>query len=147
MSFKDQKFSQRFSRMGDEAEGIYEQVTDNSFVRFGLERPPINMKWLPEIVRYTPDYLEARRLVEVQGVGKDRTCKLKCDKHAALLQWNVFMPVDLFVWDNVDRAFTSFPIKDFPIELCELGAFPEGKPYFAVHVDALPNVWTIVEDD
>lgn len=147
MSFKDAKWSQRFSRMGDEAEGIFEQVVDQPFVRFGLERPPIKMGQLPEFLRYTPDYLLTDRLVEVQGVGRDRLVKLKCDKHAALLQWRTFHPVDLFVWDNVDRAFTSFPITDFPINDSELHSFPEGKPYFAIHVDALPNVWTIVEAD
>lgn len=127
--------------MGDEAEGVFEATAKRGFVRYGLNRPPISMKDLPPMVRYTPDYLQGDRLVEVQGVGKDRTIKLKVDKYASLYQWNQVFPTYLFVWDNVDSTYCELPIDGFPIHLSELGSFPEGKPYFAVNVADIPFVW------
>jgi len=144
--FRDKQFTSRFTAMGDEAEDIFERVATRGFARYGINRPPIQLRLVPEMVRYTPDYLQGDCLVEVQGVGRDRICKLKVDKHAALLQWNTIFQTDLFVWDNVDRVYAQFPIKDFPVELCALGAFPEGKPYFAVNVEALPASWSEVDD-
>lgn len=128
--------------MGDEAEEVFEQTTSNGFVRYGLNRPPIKLGNVPEMVRYTPDYLQHDRLVEVQGIGADRTIKLKVDKYAALLQWNQIFPTFMFVWDSKARAYTEFPIDGFPVLLCELDRFAEGKPYFALKADALPFAWT-----
>lgn len=141
MSFKDQKFASRFNAMGDEAEGVFEAAASTNFQRYGLNRPPISMALLPPMVRYTPDYLMHDRLVEVQGTGRDRTCKLKIDKFQALLQWDLYFPTNLFVWDNVAKAHSEFRITEFPVELAEMGAFPEGKPYFAVEVGVLPGEW------
>lgn len=146
MSFKDQSFESRFTRMGDEAEGVFEEVIGKGFVRYGLNRPPINMASLPPMVRYTPDYLCHNSLVEVQGVGRDRTVKLKVDKYTALLQWSAVMPTQLFIWDNVDKTYCSIPIEDFPIGVAQLDRFPEGKPYFAVDVEDIPAAWTGVND-
>lgn len=144
MSFHTQTFANRFNVMGDEAEGIFESLQSVGCVRFGLNRPPIGLKQVPPFIRYTPDYLQHDRLVEVQGVGGDGLIKLKCDKHAALLQWNSLFPVDLFVWDSKNRRATQFPILDFPVSTCQLALFPEGKPYFALPVATPELDWVEV---
>lgn len=141
-AFKDKDFAHRFTAMGDEAEGIFEATTDKGFARYGLNRPPIGLGDVPEMIRYTPDYLQHDRLVEVQGIGADRTIKLKVDKYTALMQWNQIFPTWLFVWDRIERTYTEFPIDGFPILLADLAAFPEGKPYFALQAEALPFLWT-----
>jgi hypothetical protein len=143
MSFKDQTFQRRFAAMGDEAEGVFEAVWGDSWVRFGLNRPAISMAKLPPMIRYTPDYLTSFELVEVQGAGKDQTFKLKVEKHAALLLWSHFLPVRIFVWDTTNKRYCSFLIDELngTLGVAALDAFPEGKAYYAVPLGELPGSW------
>ena len=145
MSFKDQSFGDRFKAMGDEAERAFEDAWDGGWTRYGLARPRISMAKLPPFVRYTPDYLTSGSLVEAQGLGRDQTFKLKVDKHAALLMWNHLMPTLMFVWDTTNRRYITFPITDLDLRGADVGAFPEGKAYYAVHVDHLPGEWVNVQ--
>ena len=141
MSFRDQDFNRRFEKMGDEAEGVFEQVAKLGFARFGLSRPPVQVGKLPDFVRYTPDYLQTNRLVEVQGCGQDGMLKFKLDKLAALSDWNEIMPVCLFVWDRKRRCYAEFPLSTliewYTTDQGERGTFPEGKAYFGVSVDQI----------
>lgn len=130
--------------MGDEAEGVFEATYPQGFVKFGLSRPPINLSRVPEFVRYTPDYLTARGMVEVQGFGRDQTMKLKEDKLQALIDWRkaTAWRVDLFLWNSAENEFAWVRIPELieALPLAEKRMFPEGKPYFAWHVDNIPTV-------
>jgi hypothetical protein len=145
-SFKDQGWEQRFTRLGDEAEGVFEEVYPHGKARFGLDRPPIQLHRISAFTRYTPDYITSAGLVEVQGLGRDRTFKLKDDKLAALEQWAQHETVRLFVWDNVARRWGLIELPDLIAALAangERGSFDNGtKPYTSLHVDALPTDWT-----
>ena len=76
MSFAEKPFGVRIRTMGDIAERKFEERSVVEWVRYGLCRPPIDMSALPPELRYTPDYLTAQRLVEVQGLGQDQCAGL-----------------------------------------------------------------------
>lgn len=141
MSFRDQPFAHRIGAMGDEAEGVFEAVYPEGFVRWGLNRPPINVSQLPEQMRYAPDYLTAKGLVEVQGVGSDQLLKLKVEKYEALRKWGDVMRTDLFVWDSKHRRYAWVRLDDLRALLGDLRQFPEGKPYWSIPLDALEAEW------
>lgn len=120
--------------MGDTAEGKFEQIHDAlgvKYYRFGLNRPPFKVISLPRFIRYTPDYLMADRLIEVQGIGRDATFKLKPDKHAVLMAWNdMVYPVELWVWDSHRGKYATKALTEIP--LTQIGEFNDGKAYYAV---------------
>jgi len=120
--------------LGDTAEGKFEDIHDAlgiKYTRFGLNRPPFPVTPLPRFIRYTPDYLCADKLVEVQGIGRDAVLKVKPDKHAALMAWNdMCMPVELWVWDSHRGKYAFKPLVELPI--VELGMFNDGNPYYAI---------------
>lgn len=145
MSFRDRPFKSRFTKMGDEAEGVFEATYPEGWTRFGLNRPPINLKDVPPFIRYTPDYLTGKGLVEVQGFGRDQTFKLKDDKLAALMQWHGMFRADLFVYDSHNKRYGFVRLRDLQAALeagrAERGAFDDGKkPYWAVRAEHLPVV-------
>lgn len=142
MSFRDRPFSERFEKLGDEAESIFESVYSHGFVKYGLSRPPINLATVPEFIRYTPDYLTSKGLVEVQGFGRDQTFKLKEDKYGALCDWHYWaeVRVDLFVWDSWNREYGWIRLLDLTTEDAEIRHFPEGKPYYAWQAKDLPVI-------
>lgn len=136
--------------MGDEAEGVFEGTYPEGFVRFGLNRPPIRLASVPPFIRYTPDYLTSKGLVEVQGLGRDQTFKLKVDKLAALYQWAEHFRVDVFVWDSAKRRYGWLRLDELYDAICEharIREFAEGKPYWALAAGKLPVVdgWTSYE--
>lgn len=136
MSFKDQAWATRYERMGDTAERKFEEQSTVNYVRWGLQRPPLNMRMLPARVRYAPDYLTSSCFVEAQGFGRDNTLKLKIDKYNALHWWRDVHPVDLFVWDSHRKRSARLSLLALD-ELVRDGharieAFPEGKSYFAI---------------
>ena len=143
-TFRDRSFDERFKALGDEAEKQFELWAQNEanlgFARYGLERPPVQMHRLPPFVRYTPDYLMSRQLVEVQGFGQDGSTKLKLEKLHALEQWQQIHPVSLFAWHTQSRTRWLVPLKfitaGFVADEFEQGTFPEGKRYLV-----LPIAW------
>lgn len=141
MSFKDRSWARRFEEMGDEAEGVFEDVCDAQlklkFVRYGLNRPPIQMHKLPARIRYTPDYLMSAKFVEVQGVGRDQTVKLKLDKWGALRWWNDVHPVELFVWDSHHERWCFVTLDQLQENIRAVNQFPEGHAYFEYDADVL----------
>lgn len=127
--------------MGDEAEGVFELVYPEGFARYGLNRPPINLTNVPPKIRYTPDYLTGKGLVEVQGFGNDQTLKLKLDKLAALDEWHGDFRVDLFVWDSKNKRCGFVRMGDLHDALDAHGVmreFPEGKAYVALRAERIP---------
>lgn len=142
MSFKDRGWGNRFNQMGDEAEGVFEAVYPQGWARYGLNRPPIQMGKLPPKIRYTPDYVTSKGLIEVQGFGRDQTFKLKDDKYDALNQWHLDFRVDLFVWDTTNKRYGYVRLHDFMEAWEEHGwrdAFDDGRnPYMAIKAEHLP---------
>jgi hypothetical protein len=150
MSFKDQGWDRRFESMGDMAEAQFEgwmQKRQRGYVRYGLDRPPIQMHKLPARLRYTPDYLCSNQFVEVQGFGQDQTFKLKLDKHGALHWWNDLHPVAFFVYDSrYERAcMIELPALDQLLNTGQstMQSFAEGKPYFAFNGDQIMSAGTL----
>jgi hypothetical protein len=142
MSFKDKNFAARYGDMGDLSEGAFEQwCQDNqrNYVRWGLDRPPLNLRMLPTRLRYSPDYLMSSSFVECQGFGRDNTFKLKLEKHGALHWWADLHPVQLWVLDShKSRAcFVTLTMLDSILPHATLETFPEGKTYFALDGDIL----------
>lgn len=142
MSFKDRKWGNRFNAMGDEAEGVFEATYPQGFARYGINRPPIQLAKVPAFVRYTPDYLTSKGLVEVQGFGRDQTFKLKDDKYEALRHWHSIFRVDIFVWDSANKRYGFVRLHDFIEAWEEHGwsdSFDEGRnPYMALKAEHLP---------
>ena len=128
--------------MGDRAEGAFEHwcaTEQRNYVRWGLDRPPLNLRLLPARLRYAPDYLMSAQFVECQGFGQDGTFKLKLEKHGALHWWHGLHPVDLWILDSHHgrACFLTLPAFDDLLGAtgAELRSFPEGKSYFAVDGD------------
>lgn len=139
-AFKDQSWEQRYTQMGDQAEGRFERYATEelqlSFLRFGLDRPPLRMSQLPTRLRYTPDYLMSNKFVEVQGFGRDQTFKIKLEKLNCLHWWNDLHPTFFYVWDskNERECMLHLFLIDGIINSGQvtLDHFPEGKAYFAL---------------
>ena len=72
-AFHEGTYQERFASMGDEAESQFEAY-NTQWARYGFNRPEGMTKfhYLPHVLRYTPDYIQAdpTRLVEVVGMGK-----------------------------------------------------------------------------
>jgi hypothetical protein len=137
MSFYQQDFGARFSAMGDEAEGVFDATTTDSQAQFGLNRPPVFLGNVAAFIRYMPDRLQHNRLVECMGIGRDGVLKLKLEKLYALMEWDKFHPVHLFVWDSGQRQHTTQTIWEIAKqcnEAAELQRFPEGKPAWFLNV-------------
>lgn len=142
MAFKDQPWETRERDLGDEAENQFQRWCGErkiNFVRFGLERPPLQMYKLPSRLRYTPDFLLTASFVEVQGFGRDQTFKLKLDKHGCLHWWNDLHPVWLYIWDSHYRRDCVIKLLDFDqlLHNATIETFAEGKTYFAIPGDFL----------
>lgn len=139
--FKDQPFTKRLDAMGDEAEGVFDEVYPNGKERFGLCRPQIRLHQIPLFIRYMPDRIVHDRLVEVQGFGRDRTVKIKTEKLTALLFWDSVWTCDLWLWDTTMKRYTQLPIRDVLAAVnsgrAELRYFPEGKAYYVLNADTL----------
>lgn len=109
MTYRNKKWENRIGTLGDPAESAFEDwasISDYGFVRYGLNRPPIDMRMVPEKIRYTPDYLTNFGLVEVQGCGRDQLFKFKHEKLVALQSWNNDCPVSLWLYDQpADKGY------------------------------------------
>lgn len=135
MSFKDLPFEQRINKLGDAAEKAFEQTFDHGWIRFGLNRPPLDVSALPKRLRYTPDYLTSKGFVECQGFGRDQLLKVKRDKLDAMCWWATVHPVDYFIWDSSKKRSMFMPLDQLltmiDLGLCTLDWFPESKAFFS----------------
>lgn len=116
--YRKQSFNQRFARMGDEAEAVYEAVAPlGNTTRFGFRRPKgVRFSTFPEKLRHQPDFVTASYLVEVMGLGRDGILKsMKVSKYEALKVWHQFakklglLGVVLFIWNSSERKFITLP--------------------------------------
>lgn len=141
--FSDRSFESRFGWMGDTSERVFEQV-ERGWTRYGLQRPNVNVAKLPLKIRYTPDYLQTKCLVEVQAMGKDGFLKIKQEKVIALCLWASEMPLDFFVWDSGTGMFGRASWDDLHVELCLSavgGTFAsDGKAHWRLGRDSIPVV-------
>lgn len=139
--FHEQGYSARQWAMGDTSEHVFEDV-ESGWVRYGLRRPKLNVAKLPLKIRYTPDYLQADALVEVQAFGKDGLLKVKVEKAEALQLWHADHPVELFVWDADRHQYGRAPWRDLLHELCRSGVGGtfdnDGKTYWALTRACIP---------
>lgn len=144
-SFHQQSWGDRFAKMGDQAEGVFEGSTSNGYVHYGLSRPPINMGKLPEFLRYTPDYLQHDRLVEVKGLGRDQVLKVKTEQIRALNEWDEKYPVDVFIYDSANNRYTQVSLLELRELIgahAEIQQFPEGKSAWFMPVGKTGLEWT-----
>lgn len=143
MSFRDGGFSKRFGTMGDTAEHVFEDVYAEGWARYGLNRPPINLSTVPAYIRFTPDYITKRGLVECQGFGKDQTAKFKWGKLEALKLWHQQFRVDWFLFDSFNARYGWVRLPELLPALdehAETRTFHEGNPYYAIKASNLPVV-------
>lgn len=142
-AFADKDFASRLGSMGDEAEGVFEQVYEKGWVRWGFNRPPISVASLATKVRYAPDYITSDGFVECMGFGKAQVLRLKVEKHIALLQWHQEMPTRLFVWDGTNQRYTYVTMDQLTDSIGDAnrGFFPEGKQTWDIPIDALGGEW------
>lgn len=126
MAYRDQPFYQRFAKMGDAAEAVYEATTPlGRTTRFGFRRPEgINFNTLPETAKHTPDYITTTYLVEVCGLGRDGILKsIKVSKYEALKKWQKIaqlmdlLGVAIFVWNSSEKRYLVLSYKDMVDEV------------------------------
>lgn len=93
--------------MGDEAEGVFEEVSPlGKFERLGWNRPSVSMKAMSDFIKHMPDYYTSSgHVVEVMGCGTDGVLKLKLSKWEGLKQWNQYQPLMLFVWNSFEKKW------------------------------------------
>lgn len=148
-SFHKQSFAARFGAMGDEAESVFEKVWPDNWERFGLNRPRLHMASLPERIRHTPDYLTSSNLVEVKGIGRDDTIKIKVSELNCMHYWNQVHPLVLFVWSSHRKAWTCCPPKVLQQLIdgghATLDRYHDGRAYFAIRGEHFE--WTEVSSD
>lgn len=146
-TFKDKTWAEREKTLGDPAETAFKIWADDNdigYVRYGLERPPLDMRTLPTMIRYTPDFLTEIGLIEVQGCGQDNLFKFKHDKLGALADWACDVH-DVKLWlyhqPSGEDCLTSL---EHILVLCSDvsglrhdGKFDGHKPYSTVHWDKL----------
>jgi hypothetical protein len=152
--WSEELWETRYKTLGDPAENRFREWAaqdELSYHRYGLDRPPLDLSRVPAFVRYTPDFLTSRCLIEVQGCGRDSTFKFKHDKLSALEEWYSQFPVKLFLWNKTsDQIWLVDVMKDlYPIVSTETsglgwptlwrtdGMFDGNKPYAGVHCGEL----------
>lgn len=143
MSFHKQSFANRFSAMGDEAEQIFDLIYPRHH-KLGLNRPPFGVGGMTLGMRYTPDRMTRDAFVEVQGIGRDRTLKIKDEKFEALALWAKagIGPVKLFIWDRTDQVTYEGALLDWYVAAQARGVpgvYPEGKTYLGLNVAHFPT--------
>lgn len=113
-AYRDLPFSQRFHKMGDDAESVFDRALPlGSATQFGFRRPQgIKFGTIPETFRHAPDRLTSTYLVEVVGLGRDGILKsIKVTKYEALKFWNKvakdggLLGVVIFVWNSHTKQF------------------------------------------
>ena len=104
------------------------------------------MRLLPAEVRFAPDYVTADRFIEVQGVGKDQTLKIKLDKYIAWHHWSKLMPITIWIWDATHGTSLEVTLDriDYLIGSGEGNwrQFPEGTAYLAIELARLRDEQT-----
>lgn len=142
-SFKDRQWSERFQKMGDEAEGEFLKRHPAAH-RLGLNRPAWRVHDMPtDEMKCTPDFMLSDRLVEVMGFGKDGLLKLKHMKADALGNWLAIGPVTLWVWDSSTHRCWEAHVDEWVDACWSHGVVrhfhDNGQPYHELPVSHFPK--------
>ena len=128
-SFKDEEWNDRVAILGDPAEKKFQEWAARSgigCVKYGLDRPPVNLSRVSAFVRYTPDFLTDNGLVEVQGCGSDQLMKFKHDKLQALMQWQRRDHVNVWLWNQPLDDWRQLPVLRI-VAMCQQHPRPGGR--------------------
>ena len=112
-TFKDQNWEERVEVLGDPGEKAFQEYASRrglGAVKYGLDRPPVDLRRTSTFVRYTPDFLTDEGLVEVQGCGRDQLFKFKHDKLQALMQWQRHDHVNVWLWNQPLDDWRQLPV-------------------------------------
>lgn len=113
--FRNQPFSQRFHRMGDDAEGAYEMAFPKA-QRFGWQKIRFYMGNMTDEMKHVPDYFDpsSGTLVECVGLGRDGVLKFRATKWGALKFWRkAAKDLAIFVWNSAERSWALVPYPAF----------------------------------
>lgn len=142
--FHERPFPARYALMGDKAEAAFEALHPNAH-RLGLNRPAMSMSKMTPSMRYAPDYMVETSAVEVMGFSSkgNAALKLKCEKLNALQQWDMLMPVSLWVYDSARHRYWESRIDDWAVS-CYSNAdrlfFPDNmRPYWNLPMAVFPS--------
>jgi len=147
MTFHTQSFANRFSAMGDMAEGIFDLVYQGKTHALGLNRVWQNgdrlyMGQMTPSMKATPDRMVKDHFAEVMGIGRDQTGKFKDVKLLPLLDWDMHIgPVTIFIYDSSNHRYWEANVKDWQLACEKHGerkAFHDGPEYWALPVWAFP---------
>lgn len=146
MTFHTQNFNTRLTDMGDASENKFLEVAESLGrrpVRFGFDRPPFSIVKIAKKLRYTPDFIDDKGLIECQGFGRDQMVKLKVEKINALAAWDAEHPVYLFLWDSHKKRYCISPFADVMKMIeggaAELAYFHDPKAYFAIKAESFAD--------
>lgn len=108
-NYRDRHFGQRFSEMGDTAEGAFEEIMPfGKPYRYGWNRNA-DHRLMPDFVSYTPDYYTGRgALVEVMGCSGAQVRAVKVEKWEAMRKWSAVYdgPLLYFFWNSGKSQWT-----------------------------------------
>lgn len=142
-AFHEQSFKDRWGRMGDAAESVFEDVYPQAWERLGWDRTHLQMGAWPPILRYIPDYMTSKGMVECMGCGKDGILKLKVEKLRAMREWDDIYRCDLFVWSSYQSTYGWVRVSDMDVAWQwqqEERQFHDGKTFLAIPLESLPVV-------
>lgn len=119
MGFSSLNFRDRFFRLGDEAEDVFEKYADKhdiSYQRYGFNRPPLSkFRYLDEFVRNTPDYVAQwnKKLffVECKGTAYNHV-KIKPDQFDVLGSWDSYEPVIVFIYNSRTKGVSFMSLEE-----------------------------------
>jgi hypothetical protein len=122
-AFNQKPFADRWVHMGSTAERSVEEAHEGKVVRFGLDRPPFSLRYLPAELRGAPDYLGGKAFYEACGVGRDQMVKIKVYKHNTQMWWNDIFPVFYHIFDSANKRWAEIEVTVVQ-ELIDAGHVP-----------------------
>lgn len=117
MSFSEQSFGGRFGKMGDEAEGMFEEASPlGGWSRYGWNRNA-QFRYMDPFVANTPDYFcNSGELVEVMGMNGDEFKAMKLTKWESLKQWHARNRkaggLYYFIWNRKFSTWVLIPHRE-----------------------------------
>lgn len=145
MPFSDKSFSERYEKLGNESETIFQSwasLRGIRYVQYGFDKPGFERFWkMPVVIRATPDFVcEGTRpfFAEVKATS-GRVLKLKRETMRALDVWNGYMTVWFFVYRSDSKEYTFISYREMQ-DICE--QFPvkhfksDNKPFYEINTRA-----------
>ena len=123
MAFADKPWSERYTELGDLAEGKFRLFADSQGIKWydsGIHRPPFTHRGLPLFIRSLPDFLcynSSHFWVECKGSG-GRVVKIKLESMEALKQWNNELTVWFFIYNSKNDSYSFINYRQL-LDICE----------------------------